>query len=447
MFDSLMELTNQSAINFAHNLSDWNHKIFFALLTLDFLLIICAAYFKPEQIEKLPITIFGLLFTSCVGLCLFAWLPEIWKMGWDTVQYIASKAASGTIEANPTKLLNQAFSIVKHLFSSAASNGGWNPFQQFGNTIISIVIAYGVFFLFVIIIFEVVGNYIMWAVLGALGGIFVVMYVFRATRPSFVNYTKYMLGLLFKTFGLFLMVSMLSIYLNTFSDFDKNLGAPPKTPSCQIVKNVQDKIQTCKTTDCKSNLYQGLTDARKSCSKEKMKLDAWNIKASHGFVERGLILLLVLFIFVMLVKTIPTVLASFVGIGDFSLKGMSQAMGAVAMGVGAAKMLANSNPGQAVAAGAKRVGEAVGAGIGQVAGGVAGGMANNEMGGIHGPVGRVAGKGLQKAGSISTSAAAAGLDATRTVVEFVGGSKDPVKQKQHAQDLTKRTLDQLNPKR
>ena len=148
-------------------------------------------------------------------------------MGWDTVQYLASKAADGHITINPADFLNQALSIVGHLFSSAASNAGWNPLQFMGNTLISVVIAFGVFFLFAIIILEIIVNYIMWSVLGAFGGIFVVMYALKATRPSFLMYIKYMFGLLFKSFGLFIMISMLSVYLNTYSDYDKNLGVPP----------------------------------------------------------------------------------------------------------------------------------------------------------------------------------------------------------------------------
>ena len=292
MFDSLLNLITESSINFSNNLSAWNHNIFYLLILIDFILIILIAYFNPEKIERLPITLFGLLFSAFVGLCLFAWLPSIWSMGWDTVQYLASKAADGQITMNPADFLNQALSIVGHLFSSAASNAGWNPLQFMGNTLISVVIAFGVFFLFAIIILEIIVNYIMWSVLGAFGGIFVVMYALKATRPSFLMYMKYMFGLLFKSFGLFIMISMLSVYLNTYSDYDKNLGVPPATPNCTVVKEVQEQILSCSTIKCKTDLAPSLSAAQKLCSKEEHALNAWKIKASHGFIERGLILLL-----------------------------------------------------------------------------------------------------------------------------------------------------------
>ena len=153
------------------------------------------------------------------------------------------------------------------------------------------------------------------------------------------------------------------------------------------------------------------------------------IKASHGFIERGLILLLVLFIFVMLVKTIPGVFGSLVGTGNYSIKGMSQAISAVAMGGLAAKMVTNSNPAQAIGRVAGKVG---GDTLGGVSSAIAQGVdkaANNEVESWKGTGGRILGKGAQAAGRVAKSATNYGIDKVKDATAWAGGSKDPVKQK------------------
>ena len=331
--------------------------------------------------------------------------------------------------------LNQAFSIVGHLFASATQSAGWSPYKFIGNILVSVAISFGVFFLFVIIIVSLVGNYVMWSVLGAVGGIFVVMYVVKSTRPCFQNYIKYMCGLLLKTLGLFLMVSMLTVYLNSFTSYDSKIGSPPSRADCQQVIDIQQQLQDCTDTQCKIDLTPSLNLAQKLCSEEKQNYNAWQIQSSRSFIERGLILLLVLFIFVTLVKTIPNVLASLVGFGDYSIHGMGQAMGAVAMGAGAAKMLAGNNMTQAAVRGAgNAVAGVASGGVKATASGLgkfAESSANSQKDGLTGSIVRGAGKGMQYTGGaarkVGTHIGGAAQKAGSKAVEaakWAAGSKD-----------------------
>ena len=284
MFDDLLDLTQTSSMDFAHNLSSWNHNIFLLLIIVEFLVISITYILKPDQIEQLPIKLALLGITAGIGGVLFMYLPEIWVMGWTTVQYIV-KESSGTgtlITPNPSDFLNQAFSIVGHLFASATENAGWNPLQFMGNIIVSVVISFGVFALFVIIIVTLVGNFMMWTVLGAVGGIFVVMYVFKTTRPCFHSYIKYMCGLLLKTLGLFIMVAMLTVYLNSFTSYDSNIGSPPSMADCQEVIDIQQQLQNCTDTQCKIDITPRLNSAQKLCTQAKQKYNAGQCKPHMG---------------------------------------------------------------------------------------------------------------------------------------------------------------------
>ena len=463
MFDDLMNLTQTSSMDFANNLSNWNHNIFLLLIIVEFLFISVIYILKPEQIEQLPIKLALLGITAGIGGVLFMYLPQIWVIGWETVQYIV-KESSGTatlITPNPSDFLNQAFSIVGHLFASATENAGWNPLQFMGNMLVSVVIAFGVFALFVIIIVTLVGNFMMWTVLGAIGGIFVVMYVFKTTRPCFVSYIKYMCGLLLKTLGLFLMVAMLTVYLNSFTSYDSKIGSPPSMADCQEVIDIQQQLQNCTDTQCKINITPSLNSAKKLCTQAKQKYNAWQIQTSHGFIERGLILMLVLFIFVTMIKTIPNVMASLVGFGDYSIHGMGQAMGAVAMGAGAAKLLQQSNPAQAKGRAVGAAAGGVASGVGNAAGGVSSGLgnlaakgANSEREDWKGSFARGAGKGMQytgaaakKAGShIGGTAEKAGSKAVEAA-KWLGGSKDEEAAKAGRRKLVEEVTRQFNNKR
>jgi hypothetical protein len=437
MFDDLLNLTQSSSLEFAKNLSSWNHNIFVSLILIEFLIISATYILKPEQIEQLPIKLALLGITAGIGGVLFMYLPDIWVMGWKTVQYIVkeSSGSSTTITPSPSDFLNQAFSIVGHLFASATENAGWNPFQFMGNILVSVVIAFGVFGLFVIIIITLVGNFMMWSVLGAVGGIFVVMYVVKSTRPCFQSYIKYMCGLLLKTLGLFLMVSMLSVYLHTFTSYDSKIGKAPSTADCQQVIDIQEQLQNCTDTQCKIDLTPSLNSAKKLCSEEKLEYNAWQIQASHGFIERGLILMLVLFIFVTMIKTIPNVLASLVGFGDYSIHGMGQAMGAVAMGAGAAKLLLQSNPVQAAGRAVAQTAAGLAGGLAGAAtsslGKVAGGLANKQGDSGISSFLRSTGKGMQHTGEAAKKAGSHIGDGAQKVgskaveaAKWAGGSKD-----------------------
>ena len=413
MFDDLLDLTQTSSIDFASNLSNWNHNIFLLLIIVEFLIISATYILKPEQIDQLPIKLALLGITAGIGGVLFMYLPDIWVMGWTTVEYIIKKSSGSStiITPNPSDFLNQSLSIVGHLFASATENAGWNPLQFMGNILVSVVISFGVFGLFAIIIITLVGNYIMWSILGATGGIFVVLYVLKSTRPCFQSYIKYMCGLLLKTLGLFLMISMLTVYLNSFTSYDSKIGPPPSIADCQQVVNIQQQLEDCTDTQCKIDLTPSLHSAQKLCSEEKQKYNAWQIQSSHGFIERGLILMLVLFIFVTMIKTIPNVMASLVGFGDYSIHGMGQAMGAVAMGAGAAKLLQQSNPVQAMGGAVGSVAGSAVYGAGKVASGTASGLgkfadscANSEREDWKGSIARRTGKSMQYTGAAAKKA-------------------------------------------
>ena len=108
MFDDLMNLTQTSSMDFANNLSNWNHNIFLLLIIVEFLFISVIYILKPEQIEQLPIKLALLGITAGIGGVLFMYLPQIWVIGWETVQYIV-KESSGTatlITPNPSDFLN-----------------------------------------------------------------------------------------------------------------------------------------------------------------------------------------------------------------------------------------------------------------------------------------------------------------------------------------------------
>ena len=81
MFDDLMNLTQTSSMDFANNLSNWNHNIFLLLIIVEFLVISITYIFKPEQIEQLPIKLALLGITAGIGGVLFMYLPQIWVMG------------------------------------------------------------------------------------------------------------------------------------------------------------------------------------------------------------------------------------------------------------------------------------------------------------------------------------------------------------------------------
>ena len=408
MFDDLMDLTQTSSMDFAYNLSSWNHNIFLLLIIVEFLVISITYILKPDQIEQLPIKLALLGITAGIGGVLFMYLPEIWVMGWTTVQHIV-KESSGTgtlITPNPSDFLNQAFSIV-----------------------------------------------------GSLGGIFVVMYVFKTTRPCFQSYIKYMCGLLLKTLGLFMMVAMLTVYLNSFTSYDSNIGSPPSMADCQEVIDIQQQLQNCTDTQCKIDITPRLNSAQKLCTQAKQKYNAWQIQTSHGFIERGLVLILVLFIFVTMIKTIPNVMASLVGFGDYSIHGMGHAMGAVAMGAGAAKLLQQSNPAQAMGGAVGSAAGGVASGVGRAAGGAAsglgnfaGGLANKQGDGLNAGA-RFLGKGMQytggaakKAGShIGATAEKAGSKAA-DLAKWSVGSKDEEAAKAGRRKLVNEVTKQFNNK-
>ena len=104
MFDDLLDLTQKSSIDFAINLSSWNHNIFLLLIVVEFLIISATYILKPDQIEQLPIKLALLGITAGIGGVLFLYLPDIWVMGWNTVQYIIkqSSGSSTTITPNPS---------------------------------------------------------------------------------------------------------------------------------------------------------------------------------------------------------------------------------------------------------------------------------------------------------------------------------------------------------
>jgi hypothetical protein len=415
MFDELLRQLSTGAIDISGNLASWNVKIFGSLVLIELLLMYMVFFLNPEKIEELPVKFFKLLFYTFVANTLFMFLPQIWIVGWDTVNYLVKIASHTDMTFNPSDLLAQAFKIIGSLFAAAVSDGGWNIAQSLGNVVVSTGIAFGVFFLFVIIIAEVIINYVMWIIGGAMGGIFILLFVMNATRPMFFNYIKYMFGLLFKTLTMFLLLALLTVLIANYANFNDKLGPPPQTPSCDLVDSVTEDIAKCTTAECKSNLVPLLKQHEASCNIEKKKLEDYELKASQGFISRGLILLLTLFIFVLIVKTIPSAMASLVGFGSYDVKGMGQAMGAVAMGAAGAKMMSNTNAGQAVSAGAKAVGGAVGAGVGAAASKVAGGLgaganalANNEKGGKMGAIGKAAGnigKGIGGASKMAGKAA------------------------------------------
>ena len=270
-----------------------------------------------------------------------------------------------------------------------------------------------------------------------------------------------MCGLLLKTLGLFIMVAMLTVYLNSFTSYDSNIGSPPSMAKCQDVIDIQEKLQNCTDTQCKIDITPRLNEAKNLCIQAKQNYNAWQIQASHGFIERGLILMLVLFIFVTMIKTIPNVLASLVGFGDYSIHGMGQAMGAVAMGAGAARLLQQSNPAQAMGGAVGSAAGGVASGVGKAAGGMASGMgnlaakgANNEREDGWGSIGRGTGKGMQYAGG---AAKKAGSHISGTVKEagskavegakWLGGSKDEEAAKAGRRKLVEEVTKQFNAKR
>lgn len=440
MFDDLLNIISTSSMSFATNLSSWNHKIFACLILIEFLLIVIFYLLQPDKIEEMPIKLGKLLLCGAIGGVLFMYLPHIWNVGWQSIQYVATKAGASKIAMSPADMLNDALRIVGHLFASAAGDGGWNPLKVLGNVLISVVISFAVFFLFTIVIIEVVANYIMWTFFGAIGGIFVVMYVFKTTRPSFNHYIKYMCGLLLKSLGLFVMISMLSVTINNYSNYDKDLGLPPTTPHCTTVQNINKQIVSCSTTQCRVDLQPSLQDAEKQCNTETEALNAYKLKASHGFMERGLILILVLVIFVTLVKTIPSAMASLVGFGNYDIKGIGQAMGAIAMGAGAAKLLGQSNPVQAAGAGIKAGAGAIAGGVGGAVSGVVSAGANNQVEGWKGTTGRVVGKGFQGAGSASKYAGSK----IGKAAQWAGSAADPEKAKAHRRKIVEETMKQFN---
>jgi len=422
MFDYILEHLEKGSQGIAHNMAAWNIKIFGALVLVEVIIMVMAYALQPEKIEELPVKFYKLLFFTFVANTLFMWLPTIWVVGWDTVNYLASLATGEAVNYSPSELLAKAFSIMGDLQSAAWSDGGWNLAKSIINALFVIPISFAVFFLFLIIIAEVVINYVMWVVSGAMGGIFILLFVLTSTRPMFYNYIKYMFGLLFKTLTMFLMLSMLMVILDNYVNFNEKLGPPPTTQTCDTLENLNIQASKCTTTDCKNILVPQIQAAEQNCNREKKDLEAYEVEANKGFIARGLTLLMALFIFVMIFKTIPSAMASLVGFGSYEVKGMMQAMGAAAGGAAVGNAVTGGRAGAAAAAGgnmAKGAAGAVGsAAISGTAGLAKGAMAGAGMGAVdgfksgqtpQGKVGKALGGMMTGAGSLAKTGMSEGI--------------------------------------
>ncbi|MBK2305104.1 type IV secretion system protein, partial [Francisella philomiragia] len=374
MFNGMLTNIEKASIEFSQNLASWNHSIFISLVLIEFLLMGLAYTFNHTKIEELPIKFYKLVFYVFLANTLFIFLPQIWVMAWDSINWIATKAAGQSIDYSPSEMLSKAFNVVADLFMAAdndANNTG-GTFAWLGakiaNTLISIPIAFAVFFLFCIIVTDIVLNYVMWIISGALGGIFILLFTVSSTRPMFYNYMKYMLGLLFKTLTMFLMLSILYVMIDTQIHYKQHLGPAPETPSCLLIEGLRDEASKCTSNDCSESYAVQIKSMQDRCNVESKALAKYQEEANKGFFANALTLLFSMFIFTIIFKTIPSAIAGLVGFGSYDVKGMGQAMGAVAMG-GA---VGNAMTGGLAGAGAQQAGAAAKAGVAGAAGAVAG---------------------------------------------------------------------------
>lgn len=374
MLASILETVEKGSITFSQNLSSWTFNIFAILVLIEFLLMVLAYTFAHTKVEELPIKFYKLIFFTFLANTLFMYLPQLWVIGWDTVNYVAGLASGGTIEDfSPDGLLVKAFVVVGQLFAAAGGEGAWYDLgAKIFAMLAALPIAFAVFFLFVIIITEVVLNYVMWVISCAMGGIFILLFVMSSTRPMFINYIKFMVGLLFKTLMIFLMISLLSTLLDKQINYSSSMGDKPKTDTCLLVESLQADASRCTTTECRAAIDQQLAVQSKSCNQERKELEKWTEDSQKGFLVRGLSLLMAMIIFVLMFKTLPSAIAGLVGFGSYDIKGGMQAMGAIAAGAGAAKMaggaMAQTNAGVAVGGAVGGAAKAGGAMAGQGAG-------------------------------------------------------------------------------
>ena len=292
MFNGMLTNIEQSSIELAQNLSSWNIKIFGALVLIEFLIMMIAYTFSYSKVEELPVKFYKLMFYTFTANTIFMWLPQIWVMGWDTINYLANLAAGETIDYSPAAMLKKAFVIVGELFQASIDDGAKASFGSqtvvtLMNFFIALPIAFAVFFLFCLIVAELVVNYAMWIITGSLGGIFILLFVITSTRPMFYNYIKYMFGLLFKTLGLFLMVALLSTLIDTQVHYDKHIGEKPSIETCNEIDTWKVEAAKCTTNECKERFTAQIEASNKTCQAERKAVAKWTEESQKGFLERS----------------------------------------------------------------------------------------------------------------------------------------------------------------
>jgi len=407
MFNDILAEYSALAEHIAASLQYFIMAFFAGLAVLEISIITGKHMFEMSTGDQLYIGLGRAILYIAGASFLFAFLPTYFQAGWEQIYKLAYKISGSSVDYSPSGLVDLLFKITGDIFRAASSEGKILDGTVFIYGLAAVFIVFIICGIFAIIIALVSTNYICWNILGAMGGIFICFFTLGITRPIFSNYIKYMLGLLLKTFVQLIFLGILVICIQNTTDYKKSLGPPPATPNC----DQKDQAEKEYTESCMNNQYivdpaersKCILDVKESwnfdsldkkCQVERKLQESFNAKLNENFVYRGLLLVVTMIMFLVLFMTIPNVVAGMVGFGDYSVKGVSQAMGMVAMGAAAAKM-------------SKQItGRGLGAGSGAVQGLSHGNSHLGKVGGaLGGAIGGALGgsKGAQTGASIGSS--------------------------------------------
>ncbi|MBK2341731.1 type IV secretion system protein [Francisella philomiragia] len=436
MFNEVLAQYADLAQHISDGLRSFALYFFIALAVLEISIIAGKTVLSMQSGDKMVMSlskaVLYIAFASALGgYFLQEWFPAAWEQ----VYKLAYNISGTSADYSPSSLVDLLFQISGSILDAAIDQGSvWNG-TIFGYTLMAVGIIFICIIIFAIIISMIAVNYVTWSILTAMGAIFVCFFVMNISRPIFSNYIKYLVGLLLKTLTQLILLGILVISIQDMLSYKDKLGPEPKKPNCEQLDQADAEIlQQCTSnqyfspierTQCVANVkaswnYERITE---QCESEKKVIALYHSSAKKGFIYRGILLVVTMILFLVIFMTIPDIVAGMVGFGDYSVKGISQAMGAVAMGWAGAKSVSKSVGSSAtgVASGAKSGNGVVGTLGGAVGGGLAGMVGGKSAINLGSTVGSTLGSasaGLAKTGGQATLATAkAGVQTGKSIMD------------------------------